>query len=121
MNCPYCKTESLPEATKCSACASWMVAHPPVREWTRARESYYLAGVCRGLANRFGAPVALLRLLLVLSVFFGGWGILLYIALWIAMPREPEPTPERRLIIERPAASRPSPGTAIVLSRSAAP
>ncbi|HCF56454.1 MAG TPA: hypothetical protein DFS52_00455, partial [Myxococcales bacterium] len=86
-----------------------------------ARESYYLAGVCRGLANRFGAPVALLRLLLVLSVFFGGWGILLYIALWIAMPREPEPTPERRLIIERPAASRPSPGTAIVLSRNAAP
>jgi phage shock protein PspC (stress-responsive transcriptional regulator) len=50
-----------------------------------------LAGVCRGLATRFGVPVSALRLGFVLSVLLGGWGILAYLALWIAMPLEPAP------------------------------
>jgi phage shock protein PspC (stress-responsive transcriptional regulator) len=51
-----------------------------------------IAGVCRGLADRFGVPIAVTRLLLILSVFAGGWGIILYAALWIAMPLTPLPT-----------------------------
>jgi len=30
--------------------------------------------------------------LAILSVFAGGWGIILYVALWIAMPLPPLPT-----------------------------
>ena len=91
MICPYCKTENALGATRCSACTSWMVENPPVREWTRAREGRIVAGVCRGLSNRFGVPVAAVRLVFLLSILFGGWGILVYVALWIAMPLEPAP------------------------------
>jgi phage shock protein PspC (stress-responsive transcriptional regulator) len=51
-----------------------------------------IAGVCRGLADRFGIPIAVTRLLAILSVFAGGWGFILYGALWIAMPLTPLPT-----------------------------
>ncbi len=91
MTCPYCRSENQPGSTRCAACTSWLVDPPPVREWTRARGQRMVAGVCRGLANRFGVPVAALRLAFVLSVLLGGWGILAYLALWIAMPLEPAP------------------------------
>lgn len=91
MTCPYCRSQNQPGSTRCAACTSWMVDPPPVREWTRARSQRMLAGVCRGLATRFGVPVAALRLGFVLSVLLGGWGILAYLALWIAMPLEPAP------------------------------
>ncbi len=89
MTCPYCRTQNQPGSTRCAACTSWMVDPPPVREWTRARGQRMVAGVCRGLARRFGLPVAALRLAFALSVLLGGWGILAYLALWIAMPLEP--------------------------------
>lgn len=82
MPCPYCLTDNHEGATRCAACGSWMVE----RDWTRARDGRRLAGVCRGLANRFGVPVAALRLLFLGSILFGGWGILAYLALWIALP-----------------------------------
>lgn len=89
MLCPYCRTENRPGASRCAACTSWMVEKPPVREWTRAREGRMIAGIARGLADRFGVPCAAVRLLFLLSIAFGGWGILAYVALWIAMPLEP--------------------------------
>lgn len=89
MRCPYCRTENAEGATRCSACTSWMVDPPPVREWTRTRSGRLIAGVARGLANRFGIPIAAARLVFLLSALFGGWGILVYVALWIAMPQEP--------------------------------
>ncbi len=89
MLCPYCRTENAAGATRCAACTSWMADPPPVREWTRARSGRMIAGVARGLANRFGIPIAAVRLVFLLSILFGGWGILVYVALWIAMPQEP--------------------------------
>lgn len=89
MLCPYCRTENAEGAFRCRSCTSWMADRPPVREWTRAREGRFIAGVARGLANRFGMPIAAVRLVFLLSILFGGWGILVYIALWIAMPEEP--------------------------------
>jgi phage shock protein C len=91
--CPFCRTENEPGATRCRHCTSWMT-QPPVlqREWYRARQGKMIAGVCRGLADRFGIPIAITRLLAILSVFAGGWGFILYGALWIAMPLTPLPT-----------------------------
>lgn len=98
MRCPYCLTENLDGATRCAACSSWMIE----REWTRARDGRRIAGVCRGLANRFHVPVAALRLLFLGSILFGGWGILAYVALWISLPWDrPEPTLPAR--VERSA------------------
>ncbi len=89
MLCPYCRTQNAEGATRCAACTSWIVDRPPVREWTRPREGRLIAGVCRGLANRFGLPIAAVRVAFLLSMAFGGWGLIVYVALWIAMPLEP--------------------------------
>lgn len=89
MLCPFCRTENRPGALRCAACTSWMTDRPPAREWLRAREGRVLGGVARGLSNRFGVPVAVVRLVFLLGILFAGWTILLYVALWIAMPLEP--------------------------------
>lgn len=46
-----------------------------------------IAGVCAGLAARFGVSTALVRIGFVLFGLFGV-GELVYIALWIIMPKE---------------------------------
>lgn len=88
MRCPYCQTETSPGATRCPACTSW-IGDPAVREWSRPRSGRMIAGVARGLAGRFGLPVAAVRLAFLLCVPLGLWGVLLYVACWIAMPEEP--------------------------------
>lgn len=47
-----------------------------------------IAGVCAGLARRFGLSVGLVRLLFVLSVILPGSQLLVYALLWILMPNE---------------------------------
>ena len=49
-----------------------------------------IAGVCAGIANYFGWEVAIVRLLYVLiSIFSAAFpGMLVYVILWIAMPKE---------------------------------
>lgn len=107
MICPYCRTENAPGAVRCAACTSWMVEPPPRREWYRAREGRMIGGVARGLSNRFGVPCAAVRLVFLLSILFGGWGILAYVALWIAMPLEPLPTVPARTAAPAPQPSAP--------------
>ena len=77
---------------------------PPLRDWTRAREGRLIAGVARGLSDRFGLPCAAVRLVFLLSILFGGWGILAYVALWIAMPLEPLALPPSSLERKEPQA-----------------
>ncbi len=54
----------------------------------RPRGGRFLAGVCAGLARRFGMRAGVVRLLFVLSLLLPGPQVLLYIALWILMPSE---------------------------------
>jgi phage shock protein C len=55
---------------------------------TRPTEGRIIAGVCAGLARRFGWSVFLVRLLFVLSIVIPGSQVLVYIILWILMPSE---------------------------------
>ncbi|WP_299754411.1 PspC domain-containing protein [uncultured Pontibacter sp.] len=57
-----------------------------VRKLFRDPEDKKLAGVSSGIAKYFGVDVAVVRLLFLVSIFLGGFGILAYIVLWIAMP-----------------------------------
>ncbi len=105
MICPYCRTENAAGATRCAACTSWMTQPPPAREWTRAREGRWMGGVARGLANRFGLSCVALRLAFILTALVGGWGIVIYLALWVLMPQEPLALPApSTTFVERPSA-----------------
>jgi phage shock protein C len=47
-----------------------------------------IGGVCAGLADYFGVDVVLMRLLFVFAVVVLGCGVLLYIILWIVIPKK---------------------------------
>ncbi|RYE02886.1 MAG: PspC domain-containing protein [Sphingobacteriaceae bacterium] len=46
-----------------------------------------IAGVCAGLADYFSIDVTIVRLLFVLTLIYHGGGTLIYIVLWIVMPK----------------------------------
>ena len=48
----------------------------------------WIAGVCSGLARRFGMSPNTVRLIFVLSCLLPGPQFLIYIALWIILPAE---------------------------------
>jgi phage shock protein PspC (stress-responsive transcriptional regulator) len=54
----------------------------------RPRRGRVIAGVCAGLARRFGVSAWLVRVAFVLSMLLPGPQILLYLALWILVPVE---------------------------------
>ena len=60
------------------------------RRLYRCRHDKRLAGVSSGLSEYFDVDVSLVRILWVISIFFGGLGILLYIVMAIVVPMEPE-------------------------------
>ncbi|MEJ7834220.1 MAG: PspC domain-containing protein [Nocardioides sp.] len=47
-----------------------------------------IAGVCAGLAQRFGTTPTKIRLIFVLSCLLPGPQFLIYIALWVLVPDE---------------------------------
>ena len=47
-----------------------------------------IGGVASGLANTFGIDATIIRLIFVLVTLFGGGGLLIYVALWVILPRE---------------------------------
>ena len=67
----------------------------------RSETDRVLAGVAGGVAQRFAISSTLVRLAWVLSVFFGGLGILVYLILWIVMPKGPTHVPAIRIAEER--------------------
>ncbi|WP_207457748.1 PspC domain-containing protein [Herbiconiux sp. SYSU D00978] len=55
---------------------------------SRPRRGKVIAGVCAGLARRFGLPPFLVRLAFVLSLFLPGPQVIIYVALWLIMPQD---------------------------------
>jgi phage shock protein PspC (stress-responsive transcriptional regulator) len=52
----------------------------------RSSDDVVIAGVASGIAAYFGLDTTLVRVIFALIVLAGGWGIILYIVLWVAMP-----------------------------------
>ena len=52
----------------------------------RDGDNEILGGVAYGLGNYFGIDPAIVRVLFVLSIFIGGFGILAYLILWVSIP-----------------------------------
>jgi phage shock protein PspC (stress-responsive transcriptional regulator) len=57
------------------------------RRLFRDPDDHLIAGVCSGIANYFDIDVVWIRLLFALIVLAGGTGIILYIILWIVIPK----------------------------------
>ena len=54
---------------------------------TRPREDKIVAGVCAGLAERFGWSANTVRLLFLLSCLLPGPQFVIYLVLWVIMPK----------------------------------
>ena len=59
---------------------------------TRSRKDRMIAGVCGGLANYMAVDPTIVRLIFALATFFTVIfpGILIYLVMWIIIPKEPE-------------------------------
>jgi len=89
--CPYCAETINAEAIKCRYCGSWLDKRRFLEDWTRPRKGRQFVGVCAGIARQMAIPVTLVRIAFVLLTVIGGYGVLLYLALWLLMPWEPKP------------------------------
>ena len=56
---------------------------------TRPQQGRVIAGVCAGLAERFGWNANVIRLLFLLSCLLPGPQFVIYLVLWVIMPRRP--------------------------------
>ncbi|WP_433166046.1 ATP-binding protein [Kribbella sp. CA-247076] len=59
---------------------------PPVRRAYRRTEGRVVAGVAGGVADHLGVSDTVVRLVLIAATVFGGFGVLIYAALWFLMP-----------------------------------
>jgi phage shock protein PspC (stress-responsive transcriptional regulator) len=61
-----------------------------VKRLYRSRNERVIWGICGGLGKYFNVDPVLMRVIAVLTLCFGGWGILAYIILRFIIPLEPE-------------------------------
>jgi phage shock protein C len=62
----------------------------PARKLVRSSTDRKLAGVCGGLAEYFNLDPTLIRVLFIVLAVLGGSGIIIYLAMWILVPSQPQ-------------------------------
>jgi phage shock protein C len=60
------------------------------RKLYRSRTDRKLAGVCGGLAQYFNLDATLIRVLFIVLAVLGAAGLVIYLAMWIIVPNEPQ-------------------------------
>jgi phage shock protein PspC (stress-responsive transcriptional regulator)/predicted membrane protein len=61
--------------------------------FVRPREGRMVAGVCAGIAQRWGLDLTLVRIVTVVLTLFSGIGIAVYLAAWLLTPSTDSPAP----------------------------
>ncbi|MFC0864074.1 PspC domain-containing protein [Sphaerimonospora cavernae] len=56
----------------------------------RSRRYKIIAGVCGGIAERYGMRPTMVRLLFLLSCILPGPQFVIYLIMWVLIPKEPE-------------------------------
>lgn len=54
----------------------------------RERDGKMIAGVAAGIADYFEVDVNLIRVILVVTAIMGGFGLVVYLVMWILVPEE---------------------------------
>ncbi len=57
-------------------------------EFNRDTENKIIAGVCAGIARQYHWEVWRVRIVFLVSIFFGGLGVALYLILWFLFPAD---------------------------------
>lgn len=55
----------------------------------RSNKDYMIGGVCGGLAEHFEIDPTIVRLIFIILSFGGGSGVIIYLILWLVLPKEP--------------------------------
>ncbi|MFC9551067.1 PspC domain-containing protein [Rhodococcus sp. NPDC056960] len=61
----------------------------------------HVAGVCAGIGYRYGVDPVLIRVAFVVSTIFGGAGVLLYLACWLALTKSGDPASPAESLVGR--------------------
>ena len=61
-----------------------------VKKLYRSKDERMIWGICGGLAQYYNVDPTIIRVIAVLTLVFGGWGILVYIILRFVVPLEPQ-------------------------------
>ena len=62
-----------------------------IKKLYRSNTNKKLGGVCGGLEKLFKVDVTIFRLIFVGLIFMGGFGVVLYLIMWLVVPRNPNP------------------------------
>jgi phage shock protein PspC (stress-responsive transcriptional regulator) len=69
-----------------------VAAKPLLPGLVRPKHGRRVEGVCAGIARAYKLDVNLVRVVMIVLVFFGGLGLVTYVAGWILMPNEITPS-----------------------------
>jgi phage shock protein C len=67
----------------------------------RSQDDRVIAGVAGGVAAHFGIDPTLVRVIWVISLFFGGLGAIAYLIFWLVLPEGTATVPAVRVAEER--------------------
>jgi phage shock protein PspC (stress-responsive transcriptional regulator) len=118
--CPWCAEEIEPGVARCPYCDSVFDSKRPegLRDgrayWRREPVGKRIAGVCTGIARELDNTrmVLPLRLFFILTTIFWGFGLILYMILWILMPAGARPAdvaPSEAPSVDAPVTPAPAP------------
>jgi phage shock protein C len=95
MYCNYCGKAIPDDANLCAYCGTRVTGTVARMRLVRPRQGRKIAGVCLGFGEYFDLDVSMIRVVWVICVICGGFGLLAYIVAWIVIPEEPLylPTP----------------------------
>jgi phage shock protein PspC (stress-responsive transcriptional regulator) len=74
------------------------MSRPPL---TRSTDDRVIAGVAGGVARHLGLDPTLVRVVWAISLLFGGLGLIVYVILWIALPKGEPASQAVRIAEER--------------------
>ncbi|MDQ4082357.1 MAG: PspC domain-containing protein [Actinomycetota bacterium] len=80
------RTEVDPSESSLAGARAWFAK----RGLTRPRRGKWVAGVAAGFSRRYGWNPLVVRLLIIASIVLPGSQVVVYVVLWVLMPRDAE-------------------------------